>query len=374
MIGSDNAGSQRPYERVLAYLERELELSTLAPGSRLPTTRQISDKLKVSSGTVRNAFRRLASEGRVHMAVGNGTFWLGTRQGKRQFVFGVNRKELPRADGWSSWSFQVFGGLLQGSLGRGLSVNFVPVEIDGRAKMDERLRSLDGMVLLPSENQQSLAGELDQLGLPHICLNPPECMATANFVSPDYFTASLRLGQAWRRTGRRKVLLFLCPDPETSVSCRQRQAGLLSGLADGGGTAPAFEMLFGSDDDAWDLRQALISRIRESGVPDAIYCAGDQMAVDVLRVATSLGIAVPEQMSVVGGNGLLAGPSAQPRVTATFQPLARVGERILEMLLQRVEDPSLCLPGIYEPMEFAIGATTRESENEFLQTKDKTTT
>jgi LacI family transcriptional regulator len=59
---------------------------------------------------------------------------------------------------------------------------------------------------------------------------------------------------------------------------------------------------------------------------DAVFVANDQMALGVLRVAHARGIAVPDDLAVVGFDGLDEGAQFTPSLTTIVQPLRELGE------------------------------------------------
>jgi DNA-binding LacI/PurR family transcriptional regulator len=76
--------------------------------------------------------------------------------------------------------------------------------------------------------------------------------------------------------------------------------------------------------------------------PQAVICANDAMAIGCMDAARyDLGLDVPKKLSIVGFDG--AGPSswASYRLTTLRQPVQRMAEAALTMLLARVDDPSL---------------------------------
>src|ERR1051325_3875184 len=79
-----NVAKGRPSERVLEYLQAEFDRPELKHGSRLPTMRDIANRLGVSQPIVQGVFRRLAEEGRIVTKVGNGSFLVQHRRGQSE--------------------------------------------------------------------------------------------------------------------------------------------------------------------------------------------------------------------------------------------------------------------------------------------------
>ena len=62
------------YRRLSAALRAEILEGRLAPGARLPATRDIAGRYGLSRGTIVSAFEELKAEGYVEGSVGSGTY------------------------------------------------------------------------------------------------------------------------------------------------------------------------------------------------------------------------------------------------------------------------------------------------------------
>ena len=75
---------------------------------------------------------------------------------------------------------------------------------------------------------------------------------------------------------------------------------------------------------------------------DALICANDLMAIgaiDCARVTYKLG--VPEDLSIVGFDGVAPATWASYRLSTIRQPVRRMTEAAVAMLIERIEDPEL---------------------------------
>lgn len=75
---------------------------------------------------------------------------------------------------------------------------------------------------------------------------------------------------------------------------------------------------------------------------DAIVCGNDLMAIGVTDAArTTFGLRIPDDVSVVGFDG--SGPAswASYQLTSIRQPVRRMTEAAVSMLVERIEDPDL---------------------------------
>jgi LacI family transcriptional regulator len=79
--------------------------------------------------------------------------------------------------------------------------------------------------------------------------------------------------------------------------------------------------------------------------PSAIIASNDQMALATLEVARSLGIAVPQELSLISFDNTPLVHFTQPPLTAVDQPIAATTSRAVELIIaaQRGEPPPASL-------------------------------
>lgn len=68
----------------------------------------------------------------------------------------------------------------------------------------------------------------------------------------------------------------------------------------------------------------------------AIFAANDLMAIGVLRGIAARGLRVPEDIAVVGFDGIALGRYTQPPLTTMAQPIREIGKLATELVLSRV--------------------------------------
>ena len=92
---------------------------------------------------------------------------------------------------------------------------------------------------------------------------------------------------------------------------------------------------------------------------DALFAASDQMALGALQVANGRGIGIPDQLAVVGFDGLPEAAQFTPSLTTIRQPLAEMGGLAVRELLRALH----AAPGVDTvrsislPTELVIGAS-----------------
>ncbi len=91
---------------------------------------------------------------------------------------------------------------------------------------------------------------------------------------------------------------------------------------------------------------------------DGIFCATDALTVHIRGILTELGLRVPEDVQLIGFDGIRRFAVGGFHCSTVIQPIARLAETSVDLLLRedRSNLPSLvCLPVTYAP-----GGTTRE--------------
>lgn len=363
-----------PYTRVLQYLTAEFERPELTAGSRLPTVRQLSSQLHVSVPTVHKVFRELTREGRIRSEVGRGTFLVSPRSKEMRRItvaLGIRTPEGQPSDQWFS---RIYAGILKAATRSERPMALSPLPHGAWKDGDSLRRTLlgempevTGLISFPFKPfVPEVIASYERAGKPVVHLNPPAETATANFVSPDYYGASLQLGRAWRETGRRRVLLLIGGPLADTVSGRLRLSGLVNGLGD----AVAIRI---ADGVSSDLRGGAAAARHFLGIggwiPDAVYCDGDFMALGTVQALREKGLSVPGDVSVVGGSGMEFRDPTCPSLTTTGQPHEQLGEDLVRMLceLLRVQRHGIAtVAGQVLPTPFLGGGSTRPEENKIL--------
>jgi LacI family transcriptional regulator len=74
--------------------------------------------------------------------------------------------------------------------------------------------------------------------------------------------------------------------------------------------------------------------------PTAIFAANDASAIETIAVAKALGLTVPGDLSVVGFDNVPESALCEPPLTTVEQPIQRMGEEAVRLLLALIDDPT----------------------------------
>jgi LacI family transcriptional regulator len=84
-------------------------------------------------------------------------------------------------------------------------------------------------------------------------------------------------------------------------------------------------------------RQLVQDYIRENGAPDAIFCHSDDVAMGIYRGLCDLKIRVPEEVALVGCDGIQDTEYLECPLTTLVQPVAAMCATAWQFLLQRMD-------------------------------------
>jgi DNA-binding LacI/PurR family transcriptional regulator len=128
--------------------------------------------------------------------------------------------------------------------------------------------------------------------------------------------------------------------PPDSVVGQARVKASLERLAELGiGDVPVVPGAYDYDSGVNGLHELMR---RAHRAPQAVICANDVMAIGCMDAARfDLGLEVPKKLSIVGFDGVGPASWASYRLTTLRQPVQRMAEAAVTMLMDRIENPGL---------------------------------
>jgi LacI family transcriptional regulator len=119
-------------------------------------------------------------------------------------------------------------------------------------------------------------------------------------------------------------------------SARLREAGFRQAMAHAGAAVDEALVRVGGyrPETATGAARELLT---QAGRPTAVFAANDLSAIATMDVARSLGLAVPDDLSVIGFDNVPESALASPPLTTISQPLQRMGAEALRLLVDLIE-------------------------------------
>jgi DNA-binding LacI/PurR family transcriptional regulator len=231
------------------------------------------------------------------------------------------------------------GGIAQGMEDAHMGLLLIP---DSRFREDtaETVRSaaVDGFIVYSAVRNDPRVEAALARRLPVVTVDQPR-NAPTSFIGIDDRAAAWRAAVHLHQLGHRRVgvLAFV-----TALD-RERKLGLdlsterLAGYEDGLGAAWDESLIRTCRPNATDpARRATLDLLGADAPPTGILAMSDVLALGALQAASELGIAVPEQLSVIGFDDSPAATLATPPLTTIAQPHEEKGRLAAAWLLEEI--------------------------------------
>ncbi len=170
-------------------------------------------------------------------------------------------------------------------------------------------------------------------GSPIVAIDPHTGQSGLPTVDSDNFRgAQLATGHLLSLGHRRIGMLTGRPDLE---SAQLRERGYREALQAAGAAVDESLIRCGDYDPEVSLEQARLL-LSAPSPPTAVFAANDMSAIATIEVATGLGLHVPADLSVVGFDNIPESALCAPPLTTVEQPIRKMGERSIELLLSLI--------------------------------------
>lgn len=201
-----------------------------------------------------------------------------------------------------------------------------------------RTRRVDGVLLVAATTEGDLShiSGTVEAGIPVICIDRPIASLPLDSVSVDNAAGSRAAVQHLIDLGHRRIGIVT---GSLNVKTGQdRYEGYRQALRAAGVPEDAALMEDGGfrAETGYTASLELLRR----GRPSAVFTANAMMALGLLRAAHELGIRCPEDLAIATFDDPIFSQAIRPGLTCVAQPAYEMGYRGVELLLQRLSDPS----------------------------------
>ena len=178
-----------------------------------------------------------------------------------------------------------------------------------------------------------------------------------SYVSIDDINAGFRAASYLLSTGCRKIGMVNCSLKYKYA--RHRKEGYLRALTHAGlefnpewyVTVPTIDYTL--------AYSAVLQTLNSKTVPDAFFTCSDVYAAATINAAQSLGIRVPEDMSVIGFDNIETSRMTQPPITTIAQPGTQMGQQACSILVEKISNSQMPDRCIQLSTELVIRDSTR---------------
>jgi DNA-binding LacI/PurR family transcriptional regulator len=191
---------------------------------------------------------------------------------------------------------------------------------------------VDGIVLASTSLSSELSEECAAAGIPVVLFNRTTERDAVSSVTTRNREGGRRVAEFLVAGGHRKFGYI--SGLESSSTNRDRFAGYKEGLAEAGHTEIMVEV---ANYDRAEAEAAARKMLSRADRPDALFVANDHMAVAVMDVARhELGLAVPQDLSIVGYDDVGPARWTSYGITSMSQPLKRMVEATVNILMGQI--------------------------------------
>lgn len=341
------------YLRIQHILETQILEGKLPAGSQLAGERILAQQFGVSQMTVNRAIQELVRKGRLYRRSGSGTFVTDAVQPVRVhgIVLVIPYAEHPQADTYLVEPFRAVRSSVQ-ALGLPLQV----VQADVAEYADTARKHAQGALLFiaPPMDAYDVLVSLWQEGARFVVMGASWQAENLPCVDSDNFGGARRAVEYLLSLGHRRIAYL--NGWQNSTNCADRLRGYEHAMGRWGAPIqPEWVVHAGSDAHlSVEARQQLTDLLIQGERVTAIFTAGYYLALETLALLHSLGIKVPDHVSIIAFDDPSSAAHLNPPLSAVRQPLYDMGKRAMEMLIDLLTNPTSLPQSLYLPTELVI--------------------
>jgi LacI family transcriptional regulator len=225
--------------------------------------------------------------------------------------------------------------------------------------------SYDGAVLTTTERRSALPRDLTERGIPHVLVNRVLDHAESPSCAVDNAGGARAIATLLADLGHREIASL--QGPTLTSTGRERAEGLRLGLRGRGIALPRDRVRRVGFDHGAGLAAAL-DLLDATPRPTAIVCGNDVLALGALSAARTLGIRVPDQLTVIGFDDISIAGWPLIALTTVRCDLEALARTAIELLVAEIGSPgrepvevrhpvTLVLRGTHAPPDPAANST-----------------
>ncbi|MBT8086204.1 MAG: LacI family DNA-binding transcriptional regulator [Woeseia sp.] len=196
----------------------------------------------------------------------------------------------------------------------------------------EQTRLSGIIVAAPLSNMPKIIRAIESTGTPFVRLSPGKKKLDEVSVATNDFEVCSEMTHYLAKLGHQRIAFIKGNEDHEAVA--NRFLGYKAALSESG--LPFSEKLVAAGDNSFGSGEACATKLLKSkNPPTAIFAANDDMAAGVLRQANHLNINVPGQLSIAGFDDIALARQVDPALTTIRQPLVRMAERAVSILINR---------------------------------------
>lgn len=232
-------------------------------------------------------------------------------------------------------------GVLQGVLSAALELRYnvtlftLPWQDARRSAALFHDRRTDGVLVLAPRSDSDMVSGLAALKLPVVVISAASDVEGVPFVDVDNAAGARLATEHLLKLGHTRIAHVTGEAHHFSAAARRD--AFCAVLREAGVALPDEYLVTGSYG-LGESHEAIRRLLLLPEPPTALFAGNDYIALTAFTVARDLGIAVPEQLSIIGFDDIPSAALVTPPLTTVRQPLARIGNLATRLLVHCVEE------------------------------------
>ncbi len=342
-------------------------------GAKIPSERDLAEKLEVSRTTVRNAIQALTNLGLFERKIGQGTFVRSlpsadladapAARGTLGYVI-CKERALRKPLSTEAFYFDVFAGIEEETVKSGRHLLFTYLDdqnADELGAFGSFLDKVDGLVLEEVRNPVLLHNLLARK-VPAVLMAPTAIDPRLDLITMDLTSGVEKALNYLRDLGHQTIGII--NGPLKFESARIRFTAWKEWMR-ASGNEP--ESRLSDGDEGWSAEAGYQAMLRlRNRCPDltAVFCANDLLAIGALSALTRHGVAVPADISVVGFDDTELARHSSPPLTSMKIHTRAMARAAVRRILERIETPDLPAVVVEFPIDLVPRDSCRKREND----------
>jgi LacI family transcriptional regulator len=197
-------------------------------------------------------------------------------------------------------------------------------------------RKVDGLILITPEMKHPQLKDIKEKNIPCVIIGDRPANNDISFVDTDNFDGVRQATEYLIRKGHHRIGFVKGEDGVRNA--RDRFRGFQETMQSQGLLIQE-DWIFEGNFTLESGRNAVRKIAANSKHPSALICANDLMALGALSEAKNYQIQVPEQLAIIGFDGISTTAFTDPPLSTVIQPLYEMGLTATEFLFKKIKDP-----------------------------------
>ncbi|SAL76186.1 LacI family DNA-binding transcriptional regulator [Caballeronia telluris] len=200
---------------------------------------------------------------------------------------------------------------------------------------------LDGLIFATATLDSPVVAEMQRRGIPLVLVVRSVDNVPVDTVEIDNVHAGAVAAEHLYRLGHRRIGLLM--GPKNTSTSRDRAKGALVWLREAGMNPESVSLVW-SDYTSEAAYSSTIAMLNEQDRVTAIVAGNDTIAVGVLEAAKRRGVAVPEELSIIGFDDMPLAGSPLVALTSIRQPVDAMARTAARRLVERIRAGGMQAP------------------------------